>query len=209
MYNLKKIQSKYHIIRGYVPPLPFSDSAFDLITAIGITEHVPDEKLFAKEIWRVLKPNGVYICTIPVEIGIAGLIRHIVKNIVYPGRKDCKSIFDYSIGELRGNCSRKMHKTAHKYYNYKYLLNDLKDTFDSVAIHTWPEYFPKFLAPIYIARCTKRNSSLQIHGDEMEWCDMKRCTKYILPETFPGIEFDENGICNCCLNYGLARKERK
>lgn len=30
---------------------------------------------------------------------------------------------------------------------------------------------------------------------------MRRCTKCILPETFPGIEFDENGVCNYCLNY--------
>ena len=27
---------------------------------------------------------------------------------------------------------------------------------------------------------------------------MKRCTKCILPETFPGIEFDEKGVCNYC-----------
>jgi hypothetical protein len=31
--------------------------------------------------------------------------------------------------------------------------------------------------------------------------DVRRCTKCILPETFPGIEFDENGVCNYCLEY--------
>lgn len=31
--------------------------------------------------------------------------------------------------------------------------------------------------------------------------NMRRCTKCILPETFPGIEFDENGVCNYCLDY--------
>jgi hypothetical protein len=30
---------------------------------------------------------------------------------------------------------------------------------------------------------------------------MKRCTKCILPETFPGISFDEEGICNYCRDY--------
>lgn len=30
---------------------------------------------------------------------------------------------------------------------------------------------------------------------------MKRCTKCILPETFPGITFDEEGICNYCHQY--------
>lgn len=30
---------------------------------------------------------------------------------------------------------------------------------------------------------------------------LKRCTKCILPETFPFIEFDKNGVCNICNNY--------
>lgn len=30
---------------------------------------------------------------------------------------------------------------------------------------------------------------------------LKRCTKCILPETFPFIEFDEKGVCNYCTNY--------
>lgn len=34
---------------------------------------------------------------------------------------------------------------------------------------------------------------------------MKRCTKCILPENYPGITFNEEGICNYCINY----KERK
>lgn len=31
--------------------------------------------------------------------------------------------------------------------------------------------------------------------------ELKRCTKCILPETFPFIEFDEKGVCNICNNY--------
>lgn len=30
---------------------------------------------------------------------------------------------------------------------------------------------------------------------------MKTCTRCILPETFPGIDFDENGVCNHCRNF--------
>ena len=30
---------------------------------------------------------------------------------------------------------------------------------------------------------------------------LERCTKCILPETFPFIYFNENGICNYCQNY--------
>ena len=30
---------------------------------------------------------------------------------------------------------------------------------------------------------------------------LERCTKCILPSTFPFIKFDEDGVCNICLNY--------
>lgn len=30
---------------------------------------------------------------------------------------------------------------------------------------------------------------------------LRRCSKCLLPETFPGIEFDEEGVCNYCRNY--------
>ncbi len=32
---------------------------------------------------------------------------------------------------------------------------------------------------------------------------LKRCTKCILPETMPYIRFDEQGVCNYCINYKL------
>jgi len=36
---------------------------------------------------------------------------------------------------------------------------------------------------------------------EEMFANIRRCTKCILPETFPGIKFDEEGICNYCLDY--------
>jgi N-acetyl sugar amidotransferase len=30
---------------------------------------------------------------------------------------------------------------------------------------------------------------------------IKRCTRCVLPETFPNIRFDSNGVCNICLDY--------
>lgn len=36
---------------------------------------------------------------------------------------------------------------------------------------------------------------------------MKRCTQCILPETFPGITFNEDGVCNHCLSYQKRRDQ--
>jgi hypothetical protein len=40
-------------------------------------------------------------------------------------------------------------------------------------------------------------------SQDVEECfaTMKRCTACVLPETFPGIEFDEKGVCNYCGTY--------
>jgi glutamine---fructose-6-phosphate transaminase (isomerizing) len=39
--------------------------------------------------------------------------------------------------------------------------------------------------------------------------DLKRCTKCILPETMPFIEFDSNGVCNYCNNYKLLNQPKQ
>lgn len=35
---------------------------------------------------------------------------------------------------------------------------------------------------------------------------MKICNQCILPETYPGITFDKNGVCNYCNNYSLQNQ---
>ena len=37
---------------------------------------------------------------------------------------------------------------------------------------------------------------------------LKRCTKCILPETFPFIEFDQNGVCNYCKHYKIKNQPK-
>jgi hypothetical protein len=38
---------------------------------------------------------------------------------------------------------------------------------------------------------------------------MKRCSKCILPENYPGITFDEEGVCNYCLTHSKAKSCQK
>jgi glutamine---fructose-6-phosphate transaminase (isomerizing) len=40
-----------------------------------------------------------------------------------------------------------------------------------------------------------------IQGVNRQVGELRRCTRCILPETFPFIEFDADGVCNYCLNY--------
>ncbi|MDY6874850.1 MAG: hypothetical protein SWK90_01410 [Chloroflexota bacterium] len=38
---------------------------------------------------------------------------------------------------------------------------------------------------------------------------MKRCTRCILPETFPGVKFDEAGVCNHCIAFEKTLQKQK
>jgi hypothetical protein len=42
--------------------------------------------------------------------------------------------------------------------------------------------------------------------DDTKGNEMKRCTMCVLPETFPGIQFDDEGVCNFCRRFrGVER----
>jgi len=58
----------------------------------------------------------------------------------------------------------------------------------------------KWILPVGIV-----GESIREMVDEEIFTDMRRCVKCILPETFPGIEFYEDGVCNYCLHYELVK----
>lgn len=45
--------------------LSYADSSFDIVLTSDTLEHVPDVKQALSEIYRVLKPGGVHVCTVP------------------------------------------------------------------------------------------------------------------------------------------------
>jgi ubiquinone/menaquinone biosynthesis C-methylase UbiE len=49
------------LIQCSAEKLPFPDNYFDVVTAIGLIEHVREEEKFIMELNRIMKPNGVLI----------------------------------------------------------------------------------------------------------------------------------------------------
>lgn len=81
----KKYPGKYNVLsaNGEVTELPFNDNSFDAVLSIGVLEHVREtggnEIGSLKEIKRILKPKGIFICYhLPNKFSwIEALSRHI------------------------------------------------------------------------------------------------------------------------------------
>lgn len=57
------VDSDVHQIDGGVTP--FEDAAFDQIVVVDFLEHIPDDRGFARELARILKPGGLAIINVP------------------------------------------------------------------------------------------------------------------------------------------------
>lgn len=50
---------------GVVEELPFDDEVFDVVVMLETLEHVTDEVRAIEEVYRVLKPGGIFILSVP------------------------------------------------------------------------------------------------------------------------------------------------
>lgn len=86
--SLKKNKSIKHKIRGDITGLPFKDETFDLITSNMVLEHVKYPEKLLKEVYQILKPNGIFILHTPNLYGYYTLISKLIpgalqKKLVY------------------------------------------------------------------------------------------------------------------------------
>ncbi|CAN5478411.1 hypothetical protein BH09SUM1_BH09SUM1_10090 [soil metagenome] len=56
-----------NLVRGDVVKLPFQDNSIDLIMALDLIEHIERDDLMAAEFFRVLRPGGVLMATVPAH----------------------------------------------------------------------------------------------------------------------------------------------
>ena len=51
--------------RARVEELPFPDATFDVVTCLDVVEHTPDDRATLAELWRVTRPGGLLLVTVP------------------------------------------------------------------------------------------------------------------------------------------------
>lgn len=63
--TLAKKYPEHTFLPGSFPPFPFKDNSFDTIVTFQVIEHIKNDHLFLREIYRVLKPGGQALMTTP------------------------------------------------------------------------------------------------------------------------------------------------
>jgi SAM-dependent methyltransferase len=48
-----------------LPHLPFETGRFDIVCALDVIEHIDDDHCAVKELWRICKPGGLLVVTVP------------------------------------------------------------------------------------------------------------------------------------------------
>lgn len=56
-----------NLVQGNAEYLPFADASFDLVSALDVLEHMPDDRRAIQEIFRVLKKGGFALITVPAH----------------------------------------------------------------------------------------------------------------------------------------------
>jgi SAM-dependent methyltransferase len=55
------------VIQADARSLPFPECSFDLVVCLDVLEHIVEDHLAAKEIFRVLKPGGKFLVSVPED----------------------------------------------------------------------------------------------------------------------------------------------
>lgn len=118
-------------VHGKVPPVPLPDAAFDVVTAFQFIEHLEDRVAFIKDVKRILKPGGVFLCTtVNAKMSLARNPFHVHEYTFAEMEAEFKSVYNnVEVLGLQGN------DRVNKYYkeNARWVRSIMK--WDVLGIH--------------------------------------------------------------------------
>ncbi len=133
--NKKRFAEKKNLQfrQAAIPPLPFDNHSFDVITAFQFIEHIHPRKEFIRECLRVLKPGGKLLVTTPnIKKSLARNPFHIHEYTFDEMKKEVSDLTNqFELRGLNGN------QRVNKYYeeNGKFVRMILR--FDIFKMHRW------------------------------------------------------------------------
>ena len=110
-----RLSGKYpngKFLSGHLPPLPYEDASFDTVVSFQVIEHIQDDVLFLKEIYRVLRPGGFTLITTPNRpMSLSRNPWHIREYAAHELARLAQSIFPYV--EMKGVAGNEKVMTYH------------------------------------------------------------------------------------------------
>lgn len=68
--HVQRMQRDGDFVVGDLEKMPFKEKTFDFINSGGVLEHFADPRIGLREYFRITKPNGVVIISVPNLIGV-------------------------------------------------------------------------------------------------------------------------------------------
>ena len=82
------------LVAAGLPMLPFPTGRFDVVCAFDVIEHVQDDGAASNELWRICKPGGLLIVTVPAYEWLWSehdVVNEHKRRYTRPQLKDCLS----------------------------------------------------------------------------------------------------------------------
>lgn len=130
-----------HLIQGDISSLPYKNNVFDLVYGGGVIEHPTNTQQVINELFRVTKPGGVCINTVPAFSLSSLTYRQLAGNI--PDLAVLKQIFEFMHIKLLGG--RLMHCGYEKSFTASKLVTMHKKAgFSDIQVEHLTQFSPVF-----------------------------------------------------------------
>ncbi len=129
--------------------LPYDSDSFDVVFALDVLEHIPDERAAISELKRVTASNGQAIVSSPIEVGPAVGIREAYRFI--DGRR-CKTKSLTELGLSIIGKSPLERNDHHRGYDFRQTIKWLSEEFNGTSTEYCPYPALKWLNPTVIIK---------------------------------------------------------
>ena len=115
-----------HVFKGTLEQAGYPDESFDVVTLFDLLEHVPDPRLFLREVRRLLRPDGILLIVTP---DITSLSARIMGHRWSHFKREHLHYFSpETITHLLTECgfALECREEAIKYLNFTYVVNQFR-----------------------------------------------------------------------------------
>lgn len=138
--------------------MPLSNSSIDIIFCLDAMEHVSDVDDLLQECARVLRTGGVFVATMPNELGWALVLRQIFSMLVGV-RRDKYSIKELTYSVVTGKPPESSGRSlgSHKGYDFRGDIERIRKYFSPLKVVRVPLGFALGLNPTVVVKGVKVN----------------------------------------------------